>query len=182
MNGKRAADIMICCLALAIVILNCIYIEEAQIRRIVGLTGGVIFLLFLLLAVLDTDKKGKKRRRRRKYKGNFIQALALLDEDDQEISEWNIAGKVSLLIGRDTRREDVDINLRNTAFAGTVDRQHAVMNYTACRWYIEDLASANGVRIIKEKDKRSYEISKTQPCIVEKNDILLIGLARLLVK
>ena len=104
--------------------------------------------------------------------------LALLDEEDRIVSEWNIGGKISVLIGRDSAREDVDINLANTAFGGMVDRQHAVLNYTAGQWYIEDLDSANGIRIQK-KDGRLYEVSKTQPCLVEKEDILYIGLTKL---
>ena len=107
-----------------------------------------------------------------------IHVLALLDEEDRIISEWNIGGKISVLIGRDSAREDVDINLSNTAFGGMVDRQHAVLNYTAGQWYIEDLDSANGIRIQK-KDGRLYEVSKTQPCLVEQEDILYIGLTKL---
>ena len=75
----------------------------------------------------------------------------------------------------------MDINLMNTAFAGMVDRQHAVMNYTAGQWYIEDLNSANGIRIQK-KDGKVYEVSGTQPCVVEKGDILYIGLTKLATK
>ena len=105
----------------------------------------------------------------------------LLDENDEEISDWNIAGKISILIGRDTHKEDVDINLMNTAFAGMVDRQHAVMNYTAGQWYIEDLDSTNGIRI-KKKDNKIYEVAKTQPCLVEKGDIIFIGLTKLAAK
>lgn len=183
MNGKRFADIMICSLSAAIIILGYIYMEAGVARRLLCGIGGVLFLLFLLLAVADTDKIGKRRKRDRKggARRKNIYALALLDENDEEISEWNIAGKISLLIGRDTQKENVDINLMNTAFAGMVDRQHAVMNYTAGQWYIEDLNSTNGIRIQK-KDGRIYEVAKTQPCLVEKGDILFIGLTKLAAK
>lgn len=55
---------------------------------------------------------------------------------------------------------------------------NAVLNYTAGQWYIEDLDSTNGIRIQKP-DGRIYEVSRTQPCQVEKGDILFIGLTRL---
>lgn len=180
MNGKRFADIMICGLSVAIVVLVCIYLEDDGVRKIVCGTGVAMFLLFLFLATVDVDKIGKRQKKGRLRNG-CIHVLALLDENDEKISEWNIAGKISLLIGRDTRKENVDINLMNTAFAGMVDRQHAVMNYTAGQWYIEDLNSTNGIRIQK-KDNRIYEVAKTQPCLVEKGDILVIGLTRLMAK
>lgn len=180
MNGKRLADIMVCSFSAAIMILSYCYIEQKTARMALGIVAGILFCLFFVLAVLDKDRKGRPRRQRgrsRSLRGG-IQVLALLDEEDKIIAEWNIAGKTSLLIGRDTRREDVDINLANTAFGGMVDRQHAVLNYTAGQWYIEDLDSANGIRIQKP-DGRIYEVSRTQPCQVEKGDILFVGLTRL---
>lgn len=182
MNGKRFADIMICSLSVAIAVSASLYIKDNAVRQAVCVAVGIVFLIFLALAAADRDKAGRGREKgKSRAKSGRICALALLDEDDEEITEWNIAGKISLLIGRDTVRENVDINLMNTAFAGMVDRQHAVMNYTAGQWYIEDLNSANGIRIQK-KDGRVYEVSGTQPCVVEKGDILYIGLTKLATK
>lgn len=184
MNGKRFADIMICSLAAAIMILGYIYINTDIVRKLIFGIGSIIFLLFLFLAIIDVDKNGKRRKRNRKesFRKGSIHELVLLDENDEEISDWNIAGKISILIGRDQHKEDVDINLMNTAFAGMVDRQHAVMNYTAGQWYIEDLDSTNGIRIQKKKDNKIYEVAKTQPCLVEKGDIIFIGLTKLAAK
>lgn len=181
MNEKRFVDIMVCTLSIAIAILGCLYVENESAQQILCGICGVLFLLFLILAIVDSDKSGRRRKRERSVKGNrrSIHTLVLLDENDEEIAEWNIAGKISVLIGRNTQREDVDINLLNTAFAGMVDRQHAVMNYTAGQWYIEDLDSANGIRVRKRKDNKIYEVAKTQPCLVEKGDILFIGLTKL---
>lgn len=180
MNGKRLIDIMVCCLTAAVMILTYIYMELENVRQIIFVAGGIVLLFFLILAIADTDKKDRKYKIRGwNQNGNGgIHSLILLDENNQELTEWNIAGKISVLIGRDTRKENVDINLANTAFAGMVDRQHAVMNYTAGQWYIEDLDSANGIRIEK-KDNRIYEVSKKQPCMVERGDIIMIGLTKL---
>lgn len=180
MNGKRLADIMVCSFSVAIMVLSYCYVEQVTVRIAVYAVAGIFFCLFFILAIVDTDRKGRPRKHRgRKWNSRkSIHVLVLLDEENKAVSEWNIAGKTSLLIGRDTRREDVDINLANTAFGGMVDRQHAVLNYTAGQWYIEDLDSTNGIRIQKP-DGRIYEVSKTQPCQVEKGDILLIGLTKL---
>ncbi len=180
MNGKRLADIMVCSFSVAIMVLSYCYMEQETARLTLFAAAGIVFCLFFVLAIVDKDGRGRPRRNRGKnrHARGGIHVLVLLDEEDNAVTEWNIAGKTSLLIGRDTRREDVDINLANTAFGGMVDRQHAVLNYTAGQWYIEDLDSTNGIRIQKP-DGRIYEVSKTQPCQVEKGDILFIGLTRL---
>ncbi len=180
MNGKRFADIMVCCFSAAIVVLSYCYVEQGTARMALYAAAGILFCLFFILAIADREREGRPRehRGRNRHARGGVHVLVLLDEENKAVTEWNIAGKISLLIGRDTRREDVDINLANTAFGGMVDRQHAVMNYTAGQWYIEDLDSTNGIRIQKP-DGRIYEVSKTQPCQVEKGDILFIGLTKL---
>lgn len=180
MNGKRLADIMVCSFSVAIMVLSYCYVEQETTRMSLCVMAGIAFCLFFILAIVDRDRKGSPRRQRgrNRHSRGGIHTLMLLDEDNSIVTEWNIAGKTSLLIGRDTHREDVDINLANTAFGGMIDRQHAVLNYAAGQWYIEDLDSTNGIRIQKP-DGRIYEVSKTQPCQVEKGDVLFIGLTRL---
>lgn len=180
MSGKRFLDIFICCLTAAVMILSYIYMEQERPKQIILTIGAVVFVIFLILAVFDSQKAGRRRKRPRNRRGNRrgIHSLILLDEEDREIAEWNIAGKISVLIGRDNHHENVDVNLMNTAFAGMVDRQHAVLNYTAGQWYIEDLDSTNGIRIQK-RDGMLYEVSAGQPCLVEKGDVLIIGLTKL---
>lgn len=180
MSGKRFLDIFICCLAAAVMILSYIYMEQDGHRQIIFAVGAAVLIVFLTLAALDSEKAGRRRKKRRGRKGSGgdLHSLILLDEEDQEIAEWNIAGKVSVLIGRDSHRENVDVNLMNTAFAGMVDRQHAVLNYAAGQWYIEDLDSTNGIRV-RKRDGILYEVAKGQPCLVEKGDVLLIGLTKL---
>ncbi|MCM1561490.1 MAG: FHA domain-containing protein [Butyrivibrio sp.] len=182
MNGKRFVDIMACGICMAVIILSYIYTDEGTGRAILWGVCIFLFLVFLFLAIRD-DGKYRGRHKAARVPGGQkgrIQFIALLGENDNEIARWNIAGKVSLIIGRNTRKEDVDINLMNTEFAGMVDRQHAVLNYTAGQWYIEDLDSTNGIRIQKNKDQKIYEISKTQPCMIEQGDIIYIGLTKLM--
>ena len=121
-------------------------------------------------------------RRKRGANGRGIQELLLLDEEGNEISAWHIGGKTSLLIGRDEHKENVDINLQNTEYGGMVDRQHAVLNYAAGQWYIEDLGSRNGVRIQDAKDGKLYQVSKEHPCRINAGDIIFIGNTRLRAK
>lgn len=180
MNGKRFLDIFICCLAAAVMILSYIYMEQSMLKYILLAIFAGVILCFAILAALDAERIGRRRKKFRNSRGRSkgIHSLILLDEENQEIAEWNIAGKISVLIGRDNHRENVDVNLMNTAFAGMVDRQHAVLNYTAGQWYIEDLDSTNGIRIQK-RDGMLYEVASGQPCLIEKGDVLIIGLTKL---
>jgi pSer/pThr/pTyr-binding forkhead associated (FHA) protein len=129
----------------------------------------------LLLAVTDSLSGRQKKR----GNGRGIQELLLLDEEGNEISAWHIGGKTSLLIGRDEHKENVDINLQNTEYGGMADRQHAVLNYAAGQWYIEDLGSRNGVRIQDAKDGKVYQVSREHPCRINAGDIIFIGNTRL---
>ena len=121
-------------------------------------------------SVRQTEKK-------RKWAGNT--GTVVLDEEGNEISAWHIGGKTSLLIGRDEHKENVDINLQNTEYGGMADRQHAVLNYAAGQWYIEDLGSRNGVRIQDAKDGKVYQVSREHPCRINAGDIIFIGNTRL---
>ena len=59
------------------------------------------------------------------------------------VSVWDLYGRTAMLIGRDVGENDVDVNLDNTVYAGMIDVEHAVLNYTAGSWYVEDLNSRN---------------------------------------
>ena len=175
MNKKGFIDIVICCLAAAIMVLCFTYMEQGELREFYLITCGFLVLLFFIMACKDfsSEKLGKKRT------GGAIQQLILLDEEDNEITAWHIGGKTSVLIGRDTRQESVDINLQNTEYGGMVDRQHAVLNYAGGQWFVEDLGSRNGIRIEKKEDGKLYQVSGEHLCRVNTGDILYIGNTRL---
>lgn len=177
MNKKNFMDMMICSLSAATIILCFTYMKQSRERDTITAVCGIVFLVFLLLAVADSLPAKQKRRNSRNGRG--IQELLLLDEEGNEISAWHIGGKTSLLIGRDEHKENVDINLQNTEYGGMADRQHAVLNYAAGQWYIEDLGSRNGVRIQDAKDGRVYQVSKEHPCRINAGDIIFIGNTRL---
>ncbi len=175
MNKKNFMDMMICSLSAAIIILCFTYMEQSRGRDVLTVVCGILLFVFLLLTVMDSRQiKGKRGRR-----GRGVQELLLLDEEGNEISAWHIGGKTSVLIGRDMHKENVDINLQNTEYGGMVDRQHAVLNYAAGQWYIEDLGSRNGVRIQDAGDGKIYQVSKEHPCRINAGDIIFIGNTRL---
>ncbi len=111
-----------------------------------------------------------------------ITELVLLSEEDTELMAWELYGKTSAVIGRDVREAQVDIDLSQSPFASMVDREHAVLNFSAGGWYVEDLGSANGLRLKKAGGGKVYRLSADTPCLLEKGDCLYVGLDRLLLR
>ena len=114
-------------------------------------------------------------------RGQITEAV-LLGEEDNALATWQLYGKTSVVIGRDVGENQVDINLAGSTGAATIDVEHAVLNYTAGKWYVEDLGSKNGVGVQKRADGRRYSLAHDKPCGLEPGDIIYIGLARLLLR
>ncbi|MBR2216552.1 MAG: FHA domain-containing protein [Selenomonadaceae bacterium] len=108
-----------------------------------------------------------------------ITRVELLNEDDGVTTTWELYDKVSAVIGKDVRENQVDIDLAASEYASLVDVEHAVLNYAEGNWYVEDLASHNGVAVQKKADGRKYRLSPDQPCKLAPGDIVIIGLSRL---
>lgn len=177
MSKKVFIDISIVCIAVAILVLCLTYMEQGDAKDYILIGGSILIPLFLLITLLDFFPPGYWKKGRKK--GNTIQQLILLDEEGNRLSAWHIGGKVSVLIGRDTKKESVDINLQNTEYGGLVDCQHAVLNYAGGQWYVEDLGSTNGIRIEKKEDGKLYQVSGEHLCRLNTGDILHIANTRL---
>lgn len=108
-----------------------------------------------------------------------IERLILLDEQDKPVKSWDMAGRVSIVIGREGGGEDVDVDLEDCAFSSFIDFQHAVLNFCLDQWYVEDLGSQNGVKIRKAEDGECYKVMG-RPCRVAAGDVLYIANTRLL--
>lgn len=178
MNKKRVLDAAIIFSGLIAAVLAYYYAEDSSIRNVllILLAAGAVF--FFVLFVMD----GKGSREYGITEDRSISEIVLLNEEDEEIATWDIFGKISIVLGKQARDNHVDIDLKNTAYAGTVDKEHAVMNYYAGSWFIEDLDSENGVKIEKGREKGTYKVSSREPCRLEKNDSFYLGLTKLRVQ
>ena len=132
-----------------------------------------------LIRLLAVDGKGEGEGSRRQGAEPVIRELVLLDENNKPVRSWNLAGRVSVIIGRAGKEEDVDVDLEGCEYGAFVDYQHAALNYSLDRWYVEDLGSSNGVRVQKVEDGNCYRIMK-RPCQVRAGDVLYIANTRLL--
>lgn len=145
MNRKTTLDIAILISCLTGMILSYVYLDNYIEKEISLLILGVTGALFFMLAIKDRNKAddSEKYGTRRKE----LSEIHLLGEEGNVTATWDIYGKTSIVFGKDERENQVDVNLKNTDYAGTVDGEHAVMNYFNGNWYIEDLDSENGTRL-----------------------------------
>ena len=180
MNRKIALDIAIAISAITGIILSYVYLDNFMEKRISVSVLVTICIYFFVLAAIDRRRERKTERYETQTKE--ISEILLLDEDSNITDTWDIYGKTSIVFGRDEGEFQVDVNLKNTDYAGTVDGEHAVMNYSNGNWYIEDLDSENGTSIQRGGEGKKYLVSSREPCKVEKNDIIYLGLALIKVR
>lgn len=110
--------------------------------------------------------------------GGTLTELVLLGEDGSRLATWNIYQKNGVVIGRDVGENQVTVNLNQTTYAGMIDVEHAVLNYSGNDWYIEDVSEKNGVSVQKA-DGRKYKLAYGKPCKLERGDIIFIAMTRL---
>ncbi|MCE5285307.1 MAG: hypothetical protein LLG02_05625 [Pelosinus sp.] len=111
-----------------------------------------------------------------------ISGIVMLNENGAYIKEWNIQGLISVIIGKNTKNKEVDIDLSNSVYDALIYDEHAIMNFAAGDWYLEGLHMPSSIGIKKTNDKMYYRLTGNKPCKVEKGDIVSIANTRLLLK
>jgi len=180
--GKKITDtcIMMCFAALAV------YIAVWQTAVFWKWPLFVLLMALAIAALNDLIDQFAPRGREKKYgisdeTDYGIRELILLDENEKPVKAWDLAGKVSLLIGRDNEQEPVDVDLNECEYSALIDYQHAVLNYCMDAWFIEDLNSQNGIRIRKVDDGLCYKVMKSRPCRLMPGDMIYIANTKLLI-
>lgn len=173
----KKLDKFIAILFFIVFVLSYVYMSDNN-KVLFLVTSGILFCIFFYLSFFSKDNSVETA----KIPMGAISALGLLDEENNPIAYFDIYGKVGVIIGKDNRYKDVDINLSSSTFASTIDDEHAVLNYADNNWYIEDLYSKNGIAIMKRNDEKKYNLSPNHPCKIEMGDTLFIGLTKLLVR
>jgi len=183
MKQRRFIDLLLILTGGAIALVSYFYLD-GEVRWWLVVLGCAMILIFLVIAI-------RERHRAPLQAGAplldmlpvaRVTEARLLNEEGQTLATWPLYGKVSMVIGRDVGENQVDINLASSTYASMVDVEHAVLNYTGGSWYVEDLASKNGVSVQSSKDGRKYKLAPDQPCKLDTGDIIYIGLARLLIR
>lgn len=180
MNKKQTVDMLVIMIGGAIALTGYFYLEGNR-RWLALLLGAGLTFLFFVLTLWD-------KRSTVHYSSTFtapqppraiITEVVLLSDEDHSLATWPLYGKISMVIGRDVGENQVNINLSNSAYASMIEVEHAVLNYSAGCWYVEDLTSKNGIMVQKHVDGRKYKLAPDQPCKLDLGDIIYIGLARL---
>lgn len=178
MGKKSILDIAILGFCAAIGILGYIYSKHDTVNYTVAAAAvcGSVMLIILIRDIV------KERKDSGEQKSKIISRLLLLSEENTVLAEWDLFGRISMVIGKDVGRHTVDVNLNQTKYAGMIEHEHAVLNYCDEDWYIEDVGSQNGIRIQKAADGRKYDLTSGQPCKIDIGDIIYIGVTRLAVQ
>lgn len=108
-----------------------------------------------------------------------VRELVLLNEENKPLKSWELLGKTALIIGKKNQDEEVDVDLGDCAYGAFIEPQHAVLNFSGERWFLEDISEENGVRVKKAEDGMSYRLSG-RPCEVGAGDVIYIANTRLL--
>lgn len=185
MKKKFVLDVLIFLLGSAIALIGHFYMEGSY-RRGFTLLGCGIMIWFLWLALRDRKDPTSQitaplPTSTYPPKAEITEAV-LLSEEGTHLASWPLYGKTSMVIGRDQGENQVNINLSSSTYASMIEVEHAVLNYSAGSWYVEDLASKNGVMVQKQADGRKYKLASGQPCKLSGGDIIYVGLTKLLLR
>ncbi|HOV27079.1 MAG TPA: FHA domain-containing protein [Pseudobacteroides sp.] len=177
-DKKKALWIMIIDILIVIITLATLYfiffIDDKPILDYFGYAAIILIVCFGVFKFISIGFNG--------FKGSSITKVILVDDDGVSIKTWNIKGKVSLLIGKNSNENEVDIDLSDTTYSSLVSRQHAVMNFAKDNWYIEDIGSSNGTGLKKENDDFKLKLEAGKQYELSVGDTLYIANTKLVLK
>ena len=182
MKKNGVIDIMITLISTSLFLILRIYREQTVKNTVFMGVAGTTAIVFLILAVVDIRKVSRLMGGtwfELPEDAKVIMEAVLLSEEDTELMVWDMYGKTSLVIGRDFKENQVDIDLSESPYASMVDIEHAVLNFSYGTWFVEDLGSKNGISV-KKDDSRVYRLSADTPCRLDRGDCLYVGRNRLL--
>ena len=143
---------------------------------------GALGTVAIVIALMGFIRLFQKYYKRNQPNINIINSIALVNEDNEVIKEWNASKRTGILIGKSTTQKTVDIDLSQSIYSDFTEEKHAVLNFAAGNWYVEDICVDIGVSIKKIEDGKQYRLVSGSPCRVIKGDILFIGKIKLLLR
>ena len=149
------------------------FVNDEKILKYLGYGLIAVFGIFIIIRISAIVIKGKSK--------GGVSKLILISEDGRSLRNWNISGKVSILIGRNTKDNEVDIDLSEAEYSELVSRQHAVLNFSEGRWYLEDVGSSYGTGL-KKVDEEKYKLDSERLYEINSGDTLYIANTKIMVK
>jgi len=159
------------------------YIYRYEIRYLfIRNTGTVLTIGGVILVVAAAIIAKYKIDKDKKIDYSQISKIILKDEDGKNIRSWNIHDTTSLLIGKQSSTNDIDIDLSDSTYAKLISREHGVINYTGDNWYYEDIGSENGSGIKRKGEMQKHRIESDNPCLLNSGDTIYIANTKLLLQ
>jgi hypothetical protein len=163
------------------------------------LSGVFLVLIGVVFEILENSRKLREEikhmSREQEYMGDkiayqvkaqaninkqYIKHIVLKDDEGYDIKTWKIENIPSVLIGKESSKSRVDIDLSKTVYSSLLSREHGVLNNTGEGWFFEDLGSMNGSGVEKKDTGRKIKITPGKPIKVEIGDIIHISNTKLL--
>lgn len=135
---------------------------------------------------IDKEKEYKdfldKVKKIEEVEKNQIKEIILKNDEGYDIKKWEIGRKKTLIIGKSTARNDVDIDVSIEGYSNLVSRVHGSLNKIDGIWYYEDLGSQNGSGLGKKTDRRKIKLERNKAIKVESGDIIYLPVTKILLK
>jgi len=171
----KVIDIIIVIIAFFFILYVFVMNQNFLLKTIIGTMMVILVLVYALL-------KYEAKETIYEFTDTNIQRIVLLNERGAEIEEWLLEGKTSLLIGKSSSDQEVDIDLNGTEYESLINYEHAVLNCVSGLWYIEDIDSVNGVGIKKAHKRVKTSLKQENPYRLNSGDIIYIANTRILAK
>lgn len=182
---RQVLDVIILLYGIGLVI-GCLWLLRSQYKIFMMLSILAAILVICMIVTLHDMVFSEHKKENKKqtlaleaYRGHKLQQLVLLDEQGKPIKSWDLQGRTALIIGKAGQDQELDVDLSDCEYSSFIDFQHAVLNFCLDQWYVEDLNSQNGVKVMKVEDGECYRVIH-RPCRVTAGDVLYIANTRLL--
>lgn len=142
----------------------------------------IIAGVFATIALYYAAKLWRKFQQPITAYNNNVTAVLLLSDSGHVIKQWDMKGKVSLLIGKNKKNKDVDIDLSESMYDALIYDEHALLNFAANTWYLEGLHAPSNTSIKKNGNQVRYRLAGNRPCKIIAGDIIYIANTRLMIK
>lgn len=166
------------------------FLDITGFVKIIMITGFLDFSVLFLVAEIRLEKMGRERNRNESNETNKRAAavrmpekeIVLFDEQGRRQKSWSLEQSDSLLIGKGTENNPVDIDLSGSASAQIISKHHAMLNETDRGWFMEDLNSKNGTRVKKRTQNAIMDLKRVGAVRVEAGDIIFIAGTKLQIR
>ena len=148
------------------------------IAFVVLIQNAVLFILGVAGLIYAASRK-KQAEPDGNLSFPYVSKLTVLKESGDVKSEYQLANKKAVIIGKSDRDEK---ELEYSGTGGALQYEYAVLNLEKNYWYLEAVSESYGVGIRKEHDSIFRRLRTDKPCLIGRNDIIEIAGERIIVR